>query len=138
MTRLFGFARHIGAMEGLPPHPMHLPDDEHTKSRRMSANPLTWIIYLITHIGRQALALLGLILVLISIPVALATPVIPVGLPIGIIGVALLGRNSVWGNRLLNHILSLKPELERLAPNWLMKLVFAREKQEKYRKKETT
>lgn len=114
---------------------MDSSDEDKTKSGRISANPLMWIIYVITHVGRQALALIGLVMVILSVPIAIATPFLPVGLPIGIVGVVLLGRNSVWGSRLLNHILSKRPELERLAPNWLMKLVFAREKQEKYRTK---
>ncbi len=77
---------------------------------------------------RPILALLGLFLILIAVPIAFLTPVIPVGLPLAIIGVALLGRNSVWGLRWLEGMLARNPKLEQHAPNWLMKLVFRREK----------
>ena len=50
------------------------------------------------------------------------------GLPFGILGVILLGRNSVWGHRWMESVLKRHPRVERFAPNWLMKLVFAREK----------
>lgn len=110
--------------------------DKHDRKAR-SGHPLVMVFYFISHLGRQALALVGLFLVIISVPVAIATPFLPIGLPIGVMGVALLGRNSVWGQRLLNHLLSKKPELERLAPEWLMKLVFGRPKQDKYRKAES-
>ncbi|MEM6947539.1 MAG: hypothetical protein AAF486_05570 [Pseudomonadota bacterium] len=77
---------------------------------------------------RQCFALLGLALIPIGIVIAVLTPVLPVGLPIVILGVALLGRNSLWGRRWMEGVLSRHPSVERFAPNWLMKLVFAREK----------
>lgn len=77
---------------------------------------------------RQLLAIIGLFMIALSIPVGLLTPLIPIGLPFGILGVVLLGRNSVWGHRWMESVLARHPGVERFAPNWLMKLVFAREK----------
>ena len=78
---------------------------------------------------RQMLALLGLVLIVLAVPVAFATPFIPVGLPMALVGVVLLGRNAVWGRRWMEGMLVRHPRLERMAPNWLMKRVFGREKQ---------
>ncbi len=78
---------------------------------------------------RQVLALIGLLLIVIAIPVGIATPLLPVGLPIAIVGVVLLGRNAVWGRRWMESVLVKHPRVERFAPNWLMKLVFGRDKQ---------
>lgn len=77
---------------------------------------------------RQAFAILGLILIAIAIPIAFVTPLLPIGLPIAILGVVLLGRNSLWGRRWMEGILERHPRVERFAPNWLMKAVFGREK----------
>ncbi|MDJ0922750.1 MAG: hypothetical protein QNI84_16600 [Henriciella sp.] len=77
---------------------------------------------------RQAFALLGLVLIAIAIPIAFVTPLLPIGLPIAIFGVALLGRNSVWGRRWMEGVLDRHPRVERFAPNWLMKAVFGRDK----------
>ncbi|MEL6474199.1 MAG: hypothetical protein AAFQ21_08935 [Pseudomonadota bacterium] len=79
---------------------------------------------------RQLFALLGLVLIIIGVPIAVLTPFpfIPIGLPIVILGVVLLGRNSLWGRAWMEGILSRHPGIERFAPNWLMKAVFAREK----------
>jgi drug/metabolite transporter (DMT)-like permease len=77
---------------------------------------------------RQILALVGLVLIIVAIPVAIMTPVLPIGLPMAIVGVVLLGRNAVWGRRWMEGMLLRHPRLERFAPNWLMKLVFRREK----------
>jgi len=74
-------------------------------------------------VGRQALALLGLFLVILSIPIGFITPFIPIGFPIGILGSALLARNSVWGQRLIRYLMRRYPRLERIAPDWLLKLI---------------
>ncbi|KCZ52855.1 hypothetical protein [Hyphomonas pacifica] len=79
---------------------------------------------------RQVLALLGLIMIAVAIPIAFLTPVIPVGLPIAILGVVLLGRNAMWGRRWMESVLARHPRVERFAPNWLMRLVFGREKRD--------
>ena len=86
------------------------------------------------HVGgafRQILAVLGLLLIIVAIPVGIATPFIPVGLPIAIFGVILLGRNAVWGRRWMEGVLARHPSVERFAPHWLMLLVFGREKRTK-------
>lgn len=77
---------------------------------------------------RQGLALIGLVLIVLAVPVAFATPFIPVGLPMAIVGVVLLGRNAVWGRRWMESVLTRHPRIERMAPNWLMTRVFGREK----------
>lgn len=77
---------------------------------------------------RQAFALLGLVMIVVAIPIAFVTPLLPIGLPLAILGVALLGRNSLWGRRWMEGVLERHPRVERFAPNWLMKAVFAREK----------
>jgi hypothetical protein len=77
---------------------------------------------------RQVLAVVGLVHIAVAIPVGIATPFIPVGLPIAIIGVILLGRNSVWGRRWMESVMERFPYVERFAPHWLMRLVFNREK----------
>lgn len=79
-------------------------------------------------IGRQALAIIGLVLVILSVPIGILTPFLPIGLPIGIFGSALLARNSVWGQRFIGYILDKNPNLERISPNWLIKLVLGRDK----------
>ena len=79
---------------------------------------------------RQTLAILGMFFIIIGVPLAMITPFpfIPIGLPVVILGVVLLGRNSLWGRRWMEGILHKYPSVERFAPNWLMKLVFGREK----------
>ncbi|MDP1554788.1 MAG: hypothetical protein Q8L84_04940 [Hyphomonas sp.] len=77
---------------------------------------------------RQVLALTGLGLIVLAVPVAFATPFIPIGLPMAIVGVVLLGRNAVWGRRWMESVLARHPRVERMAPNWLMKRVFGRDK----------
>lgn len=77
---------------------------------------------------RQAFAFLGLVLIAVAIPIAFVTPLLPIGLPIAILGVVLLGRNSLWGRRWMEGVLDRHPRVERFAPNWLMKAVFGREK----------
>lgn len=77
---------------------------------------------------RQMLAVVGLMHIAIAIPVGMATPFLPIGLPIAIIGVILLGRNSVWGRQWMERIMTRHPRVERFAPNWLMRLVFGRDK----------
>jgi len=79
-------------------------------------------------VGRQALALLGLFLVILSIPIGFITPAIPIGLPIGLFGSALLARNSVWGQRLIRGLVNRFPKLEKIIPDWLEKLVFGKQK----------
>ncbi len=85
-------------------------------------------IAMATTVVRQVFALLGLAMIIVAIPIALMTPFLPIGLPIAIIGVILLGRNSVWGRNWMEGVMQRHSRVERLAPNWLMKLVFGRDK----------
>ncbi|MAK60632.1 MAG: hypothetical protein CMK09_06610 [Ponticaulis sp.] len=78
----------------------------------------------LTRLIRATLALLGAILIPIGVVIAFLTPIIPVGLPIVILGVVLLARNAVWGRRWLQSMLAKYPKLERFAPDWLLKLIF--------------
>ena len=64
---------------------------------------------------RQILALTGLIMIVV---------------PIAILGVVLLGRNAMWGRRWMESVLARHPRVERFAPNWLMRLVFGRDKKD--------
>ena len=68
----------------------------------------------VRRIGRQAIALIGLLLVILSIPLGFLTPFIPIGLPMGIFGAALLARNSVWGQRLILGLINRYPRLRTL------------------------
>ncbi len=77
---------------------------------------------------RQVLAVSGLGLIVLAIPIGIATPILPIGLPMAIVGVVLLGRNAVWGRRWMEGVMKRHPRIERLAPNWLMKTVFGRDK----------
>ena len=83
---------------------------------------------LFARVIRQVLAGIGLLLIIIAIPIAWATPFLPFGLPLGIVGVILLGTNSVWGRNWMEGVLHKHPWIERMAPNWLMHKVFQREK----------
>lgn len=77
---------------------------------------------------RQMLAVVGLMHIAVAVPVAMATPFLPIGLPIAILGVILLGRNSEWGRRWMEGVMARYPHVERFAPQWLMQLVFGRDK----------
>ena len=48
-------------------------------------------------------------MIAVAIPVGMATPFLPIGLPLAIIGVILLGRNSVWGRRWMEGVLDAAP-----------------------------
>jgi len=67
-------------------------------------------------------------LIIVSIPIGVLTPFLPIGLPFGVIGVVLLGRNSRAGKRWMERVLKRYPRIERFAPNWLMKTVFGRDR----------
>lgn len=77
---------------------------------------------------RQMLALAGLCLIVLSVPIGFATPFLPVGLPMAVVGAVLLGRNAVWGRRWMEGMLARYPRIEKMAPGWLMVRVFGREK----------
>ncbi|MEL7452632.1 MAG: hypothetical protein AAGJ50_04585 [Pseudomonadota bacterium] len=77
---------------------------------------------------RQAFALLGLLCLLLAVPIGFLTPFLPIGLPIGVIGAILLGRNTIWGRNLISRILERHPQFEKRAPNWLIQLILSRDK----------
>lgn len=103
--------------------------DEPENSRR-PVQPISVVRQGMRVLLRQFLALLGLVHIMVGIPLAMLTPFpfVPIGVPVVIIGVVLLGRNSVWGRRWMERILDRWPDIEKFAPHWLMKLVFGRDK----------
>lgn len=102
--------------------------DDRARNDAPIAQPLRVVGDGMRTLVRQACALLGLALIVIAIPIGFVTPLLPIGLPIAIVGVVLLGRNSLWGKQWMERILARHPRIERFAPNWLMKAVFGREK----------
>ena len=111
-----------------------MPDSENDFSQghtpTPSAQPMAVVRQSMRTLVRQIFALLGLVFIIIGVPLAMITPFpfVPIGLPVVILGVVLLGRNSMWGRRWMESVLHRYPTVERFAPNWLMKLVFGREK----------
>jgi len=101
----------------LPPEPTYAPP--------MTINVLRQGVNVAV---RQVLALTGLGLIVLSVPVGFATPFLPVGLPMAVVGAVLLGRNAVWGRRWMESVLTRHPRIEKMAPTWLMTSVFGREK----------
>ncbi len=93
-------------------------------------NPLGVVRTGATTLVRQLLALLGLFLIVIGVPIAIMTPFpfVPIGLPIVILGVILLGRFSVWGHNWMERMMARHPRIEQMAPNWVIRLVFGRDK----------
>ena len=79
---------------------------------------------------RGFLAILGLLLIVIGVVIGIATPGLPFGIVPGIIGVILLGTNSSTGRNWMEGVLEKRPWLERIAPHWLMRMVFNREKRD--------
>lgn len=46
---------------------------------------------------KALMSLVGLVLLVLSVPIGMLTPFIPVGLPMAILGLVLVGRNSRFG-----------------------------------------
>ncbi len=112
---------HIQTMSGDPAptaQPASYPPPMAIRSLRQGVN----VAY------RQVLAVSGLVLVVLSVPVGIATPFLPFGLPMAIVGAVLLGRNAVWGRRWMEGVLTRHPRIEKMAPDWLMTKVFGRQK----------
>jgi len=80
-------------------------------------------------IWRMCLACLGVLLLILSVPVAILTPFpfVPVGLSVGITGAALLARNSARGRLWLTGRIIRYPKLGKLAPQWLHVLLLGEE-----------
>ena len=83
----------------------------------------------VTTVVRPVLAAFGGFLIVIGVPIAMATPIpfLPFGLPIVILGVVLLARNSRAGKRWMQNMLKRHPRLERFAPHWLLNLILGDE-----------
>ncbi len=113
----------IGPMENSPP-------PHQTEGLPVRGKPVAGGVVgdVLRRVWRAFLSVLGGLLILLGIPIGIATPLIPIGLPIIITGVVLLGRNSDFGRHLMEKTLARWPKLERFAPNWLMRLVFGRDK----------
>ena len=90
--------------------------------------PLQTVTVGLRAVVRQCLAVFGLSLIVLAIPIGILTPILPIGLPLAIVGVILLGRNAIWGKRWMESVMVRNPRVERFAPNWLMRAVFGRDK----------
>ena len=60
------------------------------------------------------LSALGVVIVILSIPIGALTPFLPVGLPLTILGIVLIGRNSRWGKRLVVSAARWNPRTRKL------------------------
>lgn len=118
----------VRAMPDCDPHSQSELGDASAQERRMEARSMASSLRVVL---RQCMAVLGLFLIVLAMPIGLLTPLIPIGLPVAILGVVLLGRNAQWGKRWMEGILARYPKLERFAPNWMMRAVFGREKRSK-------
>jgi hypothetical protein len=78
--------------------------------------------------ARQVLALTGFGLIVLAIPIGIATPMLPVGLMMAVVGTVLLGTNGVWGQQWLDGMLKRHPKLEKALPGWLVQLSLGRRK----------
>ena len=122
----------LAAPASFPIFSLRADDETHMKTEQTAASskPAAGLRNGVNVAFRQILALTGLIMIVVAIPIAFVTPIIPVGLPIAILGVVLLGRNAMWGRRWMESVLARHPRVERFAPNWLMRLVFGRDKKD--------
>lgn len=77
---------------------------------------------------RQALAVGGFTMIVLSMPSGLLTPHLPVGLPLAVTGAVLLGSNAVWGRQWLSGVLERHPKFEEAMPGWLVQLSLGRRK----------
>ena len=79
-------------------------------------------------IVRGVLALLGVGLIIIGVPVAIITPfpMIPIGLSIVVAGTVLVARNSLTGRLWLAGMVEQYPRIRHLTPNWLKALLFGK------------
>jgi len=77
---------------------------------------------------RGMLALLGVGLIIIGVPIAIITPfpMIPIGLSIVIAGTVLVARNSLTGRLWLAGMVERHPQIQRLTPKWLKALLFGK------------
>ncbi len=100
-------------------------DKKLTKTAKGRKPPLTWLHIRqgLLFLYRQSMALIGLLLLIISFPIGILSPFIPIGLPIAIVGASLLVRYSKWGAYLVKTILERNPKLTKLMPAWLLKLI---------------
>ena len=105
-------------------------ENKDDQGERPRVNPVKAVRNGVQTLMRQFLAVLGIVHIMVGIPLAMLTPFpfVPIGLPIVIIGVVLLGRNSVWGRMWMEKTINRWPGVEHFAPNWLMRLVFGRDK----------
>lgn len=118
------------AMSHGPAKPDPTPEADESTIRPVGAAVGGVVEQTLRAIIRAFLAVLGGILIIIGVPLAIITPFpfVPIGLPVVISGVVLLGRNSDFGRRWMEGVLAKYPKVERFAPNWLMKIVFGRAK----------
>lgn len=63
---------------------------------------------------KLALSLLGLLLLILSVPIGVLTPFLPVGLPLAVVGLVLVGRNSRLGRGVLLRTARRRPTMRQL------------------------
>jgi hypothetical protein len=63
---------------------------------------------------KAILSLVGIVLLVFSFPVGVLTPFIPVGLPMAIIGLVLIGRNSRFGKGMILSTARRHPRVRQL------------------------
>jgi hypothetical protein len=77
---------------------------------------------------RQALALAGLAMIGLSVPVGFATPSVPLGLPMAAVGGVLFWLNAVWARSWLAERLQRHPRIETRLPAWFIRAALQRDK----------
>lgn len=77
---------------------------------------------------RQGLALTGAGMVLFSVPAALLTPTVPLGLLMAVVGVVFVSHNAVWGRQWLEGAFARLPVLEKALPDWSVRVLLGRAK----------
>ncbi len=106
---------------------LHKPDPpRNDNAKRASSRPQggSFVLRSAMALTRASLAGIGVVLVPTGVVVTMMTPILPIGLPIVILGVVLVARNASWGRRMFQAILAKYPRLERFAPDWLLRLIF--------------
>jgi type IV secretory pathway TrbD component len=63
---------------------------------------------------KALLSLVGIILLVLSFPIGALTPFIPVGLPMAIVGLVLIGRNSRLGKGMILTTARRNPRMRQL------------------------
>ncbi len=63
---------------------------------------------------KAVLSIIGIVLLILSFPIGVLTPFIPVGLPMAILGLVLIGRNSRYGKGMILSTARRHPRVRQL------------------------